>query len=110
MPELLPQFPALVGDEPDAVPAIEISRKSQSVADKELTVNVRCVPIVFDWRNTRRTADAPAQVSVPFTVMFPLIGSALIPVEAGGVTVKLLKVRVLKLSVVAEDVKPTVKL
>ena len=48
MPELLPQLPALVGAEPDAAPAITMSRKSQSSADKELTVNVRCVPTVFD--------------------------------------------------------------
>ena len=48
MHELLPQSPALVEDVPAAVPAILISRKSQSSADKELTVNVRCVPIVFD--------------------------------------------------------------
>ena len=91
MPELFPQSPALVGDVPDAVPEITMSRKSQSVADKELTVNVRCVPIVSERRNIRLITDAPAQVNVPLMVWLLNIDRSAIPV-AGAVIVKLLKV------------------
>ena len=68
MPVLPPQSPARVGDAPDAVPARTMSRKSQSVAEILLTVRVRGVPMVPDCKKIRRTADAPAQVSVPLMV------------------------------------------
>ena len=67
IPELPPQSPARVGDAPDAVPARLMSRKSQSVAEMLLTVSVRWVPMVSERKKTRRTADAPAQLSVPVT-------------------------------------------
>ena len=71
IPELPPQSPARVGDEPAAVPAIVMSRKSQSVADSVLTVSVRVVPRVSERTKMRRTAVAPAQVRVPVMVWLP---------------------------------------
>ena len=68
IPEFPPQSPARVGDEPAAAPAIVISRKSQSVAERVPTVRVRVVPRTLDLRNTRRTAVAPEQVKVPVMV------------------------------------------
>ena len=68
MPELPPQFPARVGDELAAAPAIAISLKSQSWADRVPTVRVRCVPRVSDRRKIRRTEAEPAHVSVPVMV------------------------------------------
>ena len=68
MPELLPQSPALVRDDPAAAPAITMSRKSVSVADRLLTVNVRCVPIVSDARNARWVGDEVLQVNVPLII------------------------------------------
>ena len=65
---LLPQSPARVGAVPIAVPRISMSRKSQSAATNVPTVRSRCVPIVLDAKNIRRTADAPAQVNVPLIV------------------------------------------
>ena len=52
MPELPPQLPALVGDEPAAEPAITMSRKSQSLTDNVLTVSVLGVPGKLLARNT----------------------------------------------------------
>lgn len=92
MPELPPQSPARVGDAPDAAPARLMSRKSQLVADMAATVRVRWVPTVSDCRNTRRTADAPAQVRVPEIVQAPLKEIDEIPLALEGeVAVKLLK-------------------
>ena len=92
MPALPPQSPARVGDEPAAVPAIVMSRKSQSVADRLLTVSVRGVPSVSERKKMRRTAVAPAQVRVPLIVQFPPKAKKEIPAEAGAVNVRLLKV------------------
>ena len=71
MPVFPPQSPARVGEEPAAVPAMVMSRKSQSVADRLLTVSVRVVPSVSDRAKMRRTAVAPATVSVPLIVWLP---------------------------------------
>ena len=92
MPLLPPQSPARVGDEPAAVPAIVMSRKSQSSADRLLTVNVRVVPMVSERRKIRRTAVAPAQVKVPVMVWFALNKSPVSPADAGAVTVMALNV------------------
>ena len=94
MPELPPQLPARVGDAPDAVPARVMSRKSQSVAEMALTVSVRGVPMVLELKKMRRTADAPAQVSVPLMVIdgTPIAREA-IPALAGAGKVRLLNVR-----------------
>ena len=92
MPVLPPQLPALVGDEPAAAPAIVMSRKSQSVADRLLTVSVRVVPRVLERTKMRRTAVAPAQVSVPLMVLLDKNETEVKPAVDGAVTVRLLKV------------------
>ena len=92
MPVLPPQLPARVGDAPEAAPARVMSRKSQSSAEMLLTVSVRGVPIVLELKKTRRTAVAPAQVSVPFMVWLAENDNAVIAADAGAVIVKLLNV------------------
>ena len=92
MPVLPPQSPARVGEEPAAVPAIVMSRKSQSVADRLLTVSVRVVPRVSERTKIRRTAEAPATVSVPLMVWLALKVHCIKPADAGAVNVKLLNV------------------
>ena len=84
-----------MGDEPAAVPAMVMSRKSQSSADKLLTVNVRVVPRVSERTKTRRTAVAPAQVRVPVIVLLPPKTTCVRPADAGAVMVMLLNVPVL---------------
>ena len=92
MPVLPPQSPARVGDAPDAAPARLMSRKSQSVAEMALTVRVRGVPIVSDCKKMRRTAVAPAQVSVPLIVWLPEKTYKVIPAALLEANVKLLNV------------------
>jgi len=89
---LPPQSPARVGALPAAAPAIVMSRKSQSAADKFATVRVRGVPVVFDRRVTRLIALAPAQVKVPLTIWLSDMRNCSRPEEAGGTTVRLLNV------------------
>lgn len=89
MPLLPPQLPARVGEEPAAVPAMVMSRKSQSVADSVPTVRVRVVPSVLERTKIRRTAVAPATVSVPLMVWLAANTSCIKPDVAGAVTVKL---------------------
>ena len=91
MPVLPPQLPARVGDEPAAAPAIVMSRKSQSVADRLLTVNVRGVPMVLERKKMRRTAVAPATVNVP-VIVWPAEKITVRNPEAGAVTTMLLNV------------------
>lgn len=92
MPVLPPQSPARVSDAPDAAPARLMSRKSQSVAEMALTVRVRGVPMVSERKKMRRTADAPAQVSVPLIVWSAENMKFIKPAGAGAVQVKLLNV------------------
>ena len=92
MPLLPPQLPARVGEEPAAVPAMVMSRKSQSVADRVPTVRVRVVPRVLERTKMRRTAVAPATVRVPVMVWFPTKANCVKPAEVEAVNVKLLNV------------------
>jgi hypothetical protein len=69
-----------------------MSLKSQSVADKVLTVSVRVVPRVSERRKMRRTAVAPAHVKVPEMVLFAAKVNCIKPGDAGAVRVKLLNV------------------
>ena len=92
MPELPPQSPARVGDDPAATPAIVMSLKSQSVADKVLTLSVRVVTRVSERTKMRRTAVAPAHVRVPEMVLFAAKVYCFKPADAGAVRVKSLKV------------------
>jgi len=117
MPVLPPQSPARVGDAPDAVPARLMSRKSQSVAEIELTVRVRGVPIVPDRKKMRRTADAPAQVSVPLIVWSAEKRTTRIPADDGAVIDKLFAVNGFEdekfidvLVVEVNEISPNVKL
>ena len=104
MPVLPPQSPARVGDAPDAAPARVMSRKSQSSAEILLTVSVRGVPMALELKKTRRTADAPAQVSVPLMVIdSTLIEREAIPALAGAGKVRLLNVRLEPENVVMVD-------
>ena len=91
-PELPPQSPARVGDEPAAAPAITMSLKSQSVAERVPTVRVRWEPSVSERKKMRRVAVAPAHVRVPVTVAFPPMLNVVIPTPAGGEIVKLVNV------------------
>ena len=110
MPVLPPQSPARVGDAPDAAPARLMSRKSQSVAEMALTVRVRGVPIMLDCKKMRRTADAPAQVSVPLIVEFALKFSLLRLADAAALIVKLLKLINPETLALTPDVPVTEKL
>lgn len=117
MPVLPPQLPARVGDAPDAVPARIMSRKSQSVADRLLTVNVRVVPMVSERRKMRRTAVAPAQVRVPVMVWLAEKETAIIPADDGAVIDKLFAVNGFEdeklidvLVVEVNEISPNVKL
>ena len=92
MPVLPPQSPARVGDAPDAAPARIMSRKSQSAAEMALTVRVRGVPMMPDCKKMRRTADAPAQVSVPLMVWLAEKETVIIPADDGAVIDKLFAV------------------
>jgi len=92
MPVLPPQSPARVGDDPAAVPAMVMSRKSQSVADRVPTVRVLVVPRVLERTKMRRTAVAPAQVSVPVMVWFAENARVARPADAGAVTLRSLNV------------------
>jgi hypothetical protein len=92
MPVLPPQSPARVGDAPDAAPARAMLRKSQSVAEMLLTVSVRGVPVLADSKKIRRTADAPAQVSVPLIVWLAEKVHPIRPADVVEVKLKLLKV------------------
>lgn len=104
MPVLPPQLPARVGDAPDAAPARIMSRKSQSSAEMALTVRVRGVPMVLDCKKMRRTADAPAQVSVPLMVWFAENMKFIKPADAGAVQVKLLNVFTPVIELLVDDV------
>ena len=106
MPVLPPQLPARVGDAPDAAPARLMSRKSQSVAEMALTVRVRGVPMVSERKKIRRTAVAPAQVSVPLIVWFALKGNCTKPSPVGAATVRFLKVFCPENVYVTEPVDP----
>ena len=92
MPVLPPQLPALVGDDPAAAPAIVMSRKSQSCADKLLTVSVRVVPRMLERKKMRRTAVAPATVRVPVMVWLALNIRPLSPALDGALNVSVLNV------------------
>ena len=92
MPLLPPQSPARVGDEPAAVPVIVMSRKSQLVADRLLTVSVRGVPIVSERTKILRVGEAPATVRVPLMVWLAANVSCLIALADGAVTVILVNV------------------
>ena len=92
MPVLPPQLPARVGDDPAAAPAIVMSRKSQSVADKLLTVSVRVVPRVLEYAKIRRTGVAPSTVSVPLIVKLCERISTFRPAAEVAVNVKELNV------------------
>ncbi len=95
MPVLPPQSPARVGDAPDAAPARLMSRKSQSVkasTEMLLAVRVRGVPMVSERKKMRRTADAPAQVSVPLMVWLAAKVTGRILADDGAVIDKLLNV------------------
>ena len=89
-PELPPQSPARVGEPPAAVPAIVMSLKSQSSADRVPTVRVRVVPTVLLRNMILRTADAPATVRVPVMVWSAVKDTWRRP--AGAVIDRLLKV------------------
>ena len=92
IPVLPPQSPALVGDDPAAAPAIVMSRKSQSSADKLLTVSVRVVPRTGENKKPRRTAVAPATVRVPVMVWLSEKMRCCIPALVGAVKTKFLNV------------------
>ena len=92
MPKLLPQSPALVGAVPDAVPAITMSRKSQSLAARVPTVNTRAVPTVSDNRKTRLIGEPPVMVSVPLMIWAAAKLTVDSPVVDGALIVKLLNV------------------
>jgi hypothetical protein len=61
-----------------------------------LTVKVRGVPMVSERKKIRRTADAPAQVSVPLIVWLALKITVTKPAPAGAVIDRLLYVAALK--------------
>ena len=110
IPEFPPQSPARVGEPPAAVPAIVISRKSQSSADRVPTVRVRVVPMVLESSITRLTAEAPAAVSVPVMVWSSPTEHWIKPSDVGAVTVKLVNVFAPVIVFIADDVPVNVTL